>query len=134
MEKKVTKKDFYNQIIAVFEGGALDGVTVEDVVAFCNKEIDALDRKATKAKETAAKKKSETDELTELIETVLTDELATIAEITAKVTPLDAEATVSKVTYRLNKLVKLDKAVKEEITIPATETSKARKCQAYKRA
>ena len=135
MEKKITKKEIFAEIITVLEGGEFsDKFSLKEAVAFCNKEIDALSRKADKAKEAAAKKKSEVDTLAEQIEGVLTDEFATIGEITKLVIEYDPDASNAKVSYRLNKLVELGKAIKEQITIPATETAKARKCQAYKKA
>ena len=45
---------------------------------------------------------------------------------------VNADATVSKVTYRLTKLVEAGVAEKTQTTIPATENSKARKVQAYR--
>ena len=45
----------------------------------------------------------------------------------------DAEATVSKVTYRLGQLVKNDVAEKKEVTIPGAEGTNARKLQAYRK-
>ena len=58
--------------------------------------------------------------------------MASIADIAAAIA--DEEATVSKVQYRLNSLVKEGLATKGEITIPKTETSKARKVVAFAKA
>lgn len=116
MEKtKVTKKDFYNEIISVFEGSE-SSMNAEDVIAFCKKEIDALQKKAEKAKERAAEKKAEQDELFETVKNALsTDEFETIADITAKIN--DEDVTTYKVTYRLNALVKAGLAEKQEISV-----------------
>ena len=132
-EKKITKRDKLNAIIAMAKGEdfVLD-VSKEDIVEFCVKEIEALDKKAAKAKERAAEKKSEADALCDKIAAVLGDEFETIADITAKID--DEDATNSKVGYRCNKLVELGVAVKGEVAVPATESSKARKLVAFKKA
>ena len=124
VENKITKKEMYEMIKNALADQAV-------VVEFCDKEIAALDRKAAKAKETAAKKRAEGDELTEVVESVLTDELTTIADITAKIDGPDV--TVHKVSYRLGQLAKNGKAIKEEITIPGVDGTKARKVMAYKK-
>ena len=119
------------ELIEVDETGSckFDAATV---VEFCDKEIASLDSKAAKAKERAAAKKAEADGLTDLVAAALTDEFQVIADIAAAVAESDADATVSKVTYRLGKLVEAGKAEKTQVTIPATEGSKARKVQAYR--
>lgn len=126
--EKTTKKDMFELIAAM---ATEKGETA--IVDFCEKEIAALDKRAAKAKERAAAKKAEADTLMGYVEDALTEDFLTIADIAAAVTEVDPEATVSKVTYRLNKLVEAEVAVKELVTIPATETSKTRKVQAYKR-
>ena len=121
MTKKMTKKDFYTLIADAMADNA-------DVVAFCEKEIAALDHKAEKAKERAAAKAAEGDALTDAILAVLTEEAMTNAEILAK---LDGEGlTVNKVAYRTNKLAQDGKAVKCEVTV-ADDNGKNRKLVAY---
>lgn len=129
--EKITKREMYEAIKETFETGSckFDAATV---VAFCDKEIASLDSKAAKAKERAAAKKAEADGLTDLVAAALTDEFQVIADIAATVAESDADATVSKVTYRLGRLVEAGKAEKTQVTIPATEGSKARKVQAYR--
>ena len=128
---KITKNDLYSAIISLVETGSTDVDTAE-IVAFCNKEKDALARKAAKAKEKAAEKRAAGDALTDAVKAVLTDEAQTIADITAAIG--DEEVTPAKVTYRLTQLVKDGFAVKSEIAVPATETSKARKVAGYAKA
>ena len=70
---------------------------------------------AGKAKETAARKRAEGDELTERVAEVLSDELTTIADITELIG--DEAVSTAKTQYRLNQLVKMGRARKEEITI-----------------
>lgn len=129
--EKITKREMYEAIKETFETGSckFDAATV---VAFCEKEIASLDAKAAKAKERAAAKKAEADVLMDQVEAVLTDEFQVIADIAAAVAEINADATVSKVTYRLGKLVEAGKAEKNQVTIPASEGSKARKVQAYR--
>ena len=129
--EKITKREMFEAIKETFETGTckFDAATV---MAFCDKEIASLDSKAAKAKERAAAKKAEADGLTDLVAAALTDEFQVIADIAAAVAESDADATVSKITYRLSKLVEAGKAEKTQVTIPATEGSKARKVQAYR--
>lgn len=133
---KVTKRERYEEIIDLanlakeqhFEGFDLDGM-----VAFAEKEIESLVRKAEKAKETAAAKKAEGDALTEVVLSCLTDEVQTIAEITARVVACEGceDVTLGKVQYRLGALAREGKATKGEVVIPATETTKKRTVSGY---
>lgn len=129
MTQKLTKKDKLTAIIATLKGENTD-ITVDELVAYCENEIELLDKKAAKAKETAAKKKAESDELTDVIASLLTDELQTTAEITAQID--DEDVTVHKVSYRLTQLTKAEKAIKEEVSIPGKDGAKARKIAAYR--
>ena len=92
--EKVTKREMFEAIKAAFTTGECE-LTADVVTAFCDKEIAALDAKAAKAKERAAAKKAEADTLKDLIVDTLTDEFATIADITAKVAESDADAKVA---------------------------------------
>ena len=107
---KITEREMYTMISELLEGN-------EDVVAFCEKKIAALDKKAENAKVKAAEKKAAGDELRARVEGVLTDEWQTIAEVVAALD--DEEVTASKVTYRLNALVDLGVAVKDETKMPS---------------
>lgn len=108
-EKKITKRERYEEIKTLLADNA-------DIVAFCDNEIALLDGKAAKAKERAAAKKAEADELEVAVANVLTDELQTIADITDQITDIE-DVTIAKVTYRLRKLVENGTAVKEEISV-----------------
>ena len=129
--EKITKRAMFEAIKETFETGSckFDAATVME---FCDKEIASLDAKAAKAKERAAAKKAEADVLMDQVRNTLTDEFQTIADIATAVAAVNEDATTSKVQYRLSKLVETDVAVKEQITIPATETTKARKVMAYR--
>lgn len=114
MEKKLTKKDFYAAIRGMVEGIEMVGeIPADQVLEFIDKTVEQIDAKAAKAKEKAAEKKTEGDELRAAIQAVLTDELQTIDEITAQV---EGEGiTKSKVTARLTQLVKADVAYKDQV-------------------
>lgn len=128
---KITKREKYEAIIQAFKTGETT-IDLGTLIEFCEDEIASLDKKAAKAKETAAAKKAAPDALVATIESALTGEFQTIAEILAVVIETDAEATSQKITNRLTKLVNMGTVEKTQITIPATETSKTRKVQAYR--
>ena len=127
---KITKRERFAEIIELAE--AADRI---DLVEFAEKEIAALDKKAAKARERAAEKKAEVDGLTEAVLAAVTDEPMTIADIAANV-QYDEEFTVSKVSYRLNKLWDKGNGVLEkgEIVIKSEDGGKSRKVVAYRRA
>lgn len=129
MTQKITKKEKLTAIIAILKGEGTEIDTAE-LITYCEKEIEGLDKKAAKAKETAAKKKAEADELTDKVAELLTDELQTTADITAQLE--DEDITTHKVSYRLTSLVKSGVAVKEEISIAGKDGQKARKLAAYR--
>ena len=109
-EIKVTKRERFNEIIDVLSG--IDGTA--DLVAFVEDQIALLDRKAAKAKETAATKKAE-DALLPVVEAALTDELSTIADIVARIDVEDV--TAAKAASRLNKLAASGVAVKDTVKV-----------------
>ena len=129
--EKITKRAMFEAIKETFETGSckFDAATVME---FCDKEIASLDAKAAKAKERAAAKKAEADVLMDQVRNTLTGDFQTIADIATAVAAVNPDATVSKITYRLTKLVESEIAEKTQITVPATETTKARKVQAYR--
>lgn len=131
MEKKITKREMFEAIKIGCETGKWTVSDVE-VAEFCNKEIEALDRKAAKAKEIAAKKKSEPDVLSDAIAEVLTDEFELIANIVKKID--NEDATNGKVQYRLNKLVEAGIAEKSELSVGGGEAGRARKLVGFRKA
>ncbi len=124
---KITKKDRFASIIDIL---SVDAAANADLIDFCENEIALLEKKAAKAKETAKAKKADTDELTAAVEAALTDEFASIADITARIEGDDV--TSAKVAYRLNALVKAGVAEKQEMTVPGGEGQKSRKIQSYR--
>ena len=129
--EKITKREMFEAIKETFETGSckFDAATV---MAFCDKEIASLDAKAAKAKERAAAKKAEADVLMGQVEGALTGEFQTIADIAAAVAEVNADATVSKVTYRLTKLVEAGVAEKTDVSVPGVDGGKARKVKAFR--
>jgi hypothetical protein len=137
---KITKTQKLNAIIAVLEDIEMDSivltfddedvtVTKADLVEYCEKEIEALAKKAAKAKETAAKKKAE-DPLLNIVKAALTAEPQTIADIATKVVEVNADATTAKVTARLTKLINAGEAVRSEVSVANSE-GKKRTVKAY---
>ena len=133
MEKinNVTKRELYTAIREVFENSdtSIGDVTPDMIIEFCDKEIAALDRRAEKARENAAKRKADGDDMTEAVYAALTDEFATIAAITLATDFEDV--TVGKVQYRLKTLVDSNRAEKQEITVE--ENGKSRKAMGFRR-
>ena len=128
--EKITKREMYEAIISLAATGEMK-YDKDEYIDFCQNEIALLDKKAAKAKETAAKKRAEGDELTDAVRAALSNEqLEPIADIAARIEGEDV--TVSKVTYRLTQLVKNGEAEKGEISIPGGEGVKARKIMGYR--
>lgn len=131
---KITKAMVLTAIEGYFVGMEADeivdgDVTVADVLEYAAKTKEQLATKAAKAKEKAAEKKVEGDELRDAVQAALADEFEPIADIAARVEGEDV--TVAKVTYRLTALVKAGLAEKAEIKVSA-EGEKTRKIMGYK--
>jgi hypothetical protein len=142
MMKEVTKRQMFEAMVNFANGGALEyfdeksgetiEVTDEVLRTFAEHEIQLLDKKAAKAKETAAKKKKE-DPLYDVVKCALTEEFRPITEITKDIIDAGYEGVTSaKVTYRLNKLVEAGEA--EKTPIKVGETGKTRTVQGYRQA
>lgn len=129
---KMTKKNYFKTLVNFANTGVLT-IPADELGAFAEKEIALLDKKAAKAKETAAKKKAEMDELTGLIADVLYENggWMTIVDVTNDLVASGYDVTPAKVQYRLNTLVKDAKAEKAEATFKE-EGKKARKAMTYK--
>ena len=128
--EKITKREMFEALVEAANGAEFK-FTAEELISFAENEIALLDKKAVKAKERAATKKAEGDELTEAVRAAMsTEEFEPIADIAARIEGEDV--TVAKVQYRLTQLVKNGEAEKEQITVPGGEGQKARKIMAYK--
>lgn len=109
MEKKMTKKDYFNELMNIVEES--NSEIKGELIYFIENQITSIDNKAIKAKERAEAKKAAGDELREAVKSVLTNEFQTADEIFAQLEGEDL--TVAKVRARLTQLVNLGEAVKE---------------------
>lgn len=123
-----TEKLTDRKIYAAIAEGTLEDLDPDVIAAWAEKKIDQLDRKAAKAKETAAAKKAEGDALTEAVLTSLTTEFEPIAEIASRIEGDDV--TLSKISYRLNAAYKAGKIEKGEVIL--TGEKGKRKVVAYR--
>lgn len=82
MEKKMTKKEMYNQIIALACGEEIQ-VSIDDIVAFAEKEIALLDKKSSSKSKKEVAKAQENDKYMEIIVSILDSTKAkmTVGEI-----------------------------------------------------
>lgn len=122
-EKKMTKKDYYNEIKEIIEKTNI--AEKDELIEFIDKQVSQIDTKAEKAKERAAEKKVAGDEIRETIKSLLTNEYQTADEITSKIN--DEEITRAKVIARLTQLVNLNEAEKTDI-----KTEDGKNLKAYK--
>lgn len=109
--EKITKREMYEALVNFAENGEMKferedevvAVFMEDLKAFAENEIALLDKKNAKAKERAAAKKAEADELLDRVKAVLTGEYQVTADIVIALE--DEDVTAGKVQARLKKLV-----------------------------
>ena len=118
----ITKRNYFTGLVNFANANAdlvlTDGdvsITAADLATFAQKEIDALDKKAAKAKEYSAKKKAEADVLKDAVFAAMTDEFQTIGDIVAAIDIEDA--TAAKCIYRANALVADGKVEKTDLKI-----------------
>lgn len=121
--EKITKKAYFEMLKDIV--AATDTADKDNLLAFIDTNIAQLDAKAAKAKEKAAEKKVEGDELREKIAACLTSEPKDIATILDEIG--DEELTRAKVTARLAQLINLGTATKEVI-----KTADGKKATVYK--
>ena len=111
--EKITKAQKYAMIEEIL--GAVEGDNVAMLIEFVQGEQAALANKAAKAKAKAAEKKTEIDELGNVVLSVLTADPMTRDEVFALVENAGDEITVAKVGARLTKLVDAGLVVKSEV-------------------
>lgn len=121
--KKVTKKENYEMLMEIVENS--NSEMKAELVDFITKQIESIDAKAAKAKEKAAEKRAEGDELRAAVKVVLTEELQTAETILGQIE--GEELTKAKIVARLTQLVKNGEASKEEV-----KTEEGKKVMAYK--
>lgn len=110
---KLTKKDYYGMIREIVVESDIENK--DELVAFVDKQVEAIDSRAAKAKERAASKKVEGDALRNQIEGLLTNEYQTAEDILAQAQ--GADLTKGKITARLTQLIKAGVAEKEAIKV-----------------
>ena len=99
--KKLTKKDYYGMLKDIILTSDVDNK--EELEAFINRQIEIIDNKAEKAKERAAEKKAEGDELRAAIKSVLTEDYQSADDILAQLEGEDLSK--AKIIARLTQLV-----------------------------
>lgn len=119
--EKMTKAMYFEIIKDIVKGlseeAFPEGVGANDVLDFIDRQVELLDKRAAASKERAAKKRAASDELTELIYTMIfeAEDLITADEIVEKIG--DEEVTKNKVTARVSKLVKAGRVAKEQVKL-----------------
>ena len=123
-EKKVTKKEMYNGLIATLTENF--GDEVQEYIEFLQGEIAALDVRAEKEKARRAAKKAEGDDLKDAVAEAIEAEPKTAEAIAEELIDAFPELTKAKVTYRASQLVKDGAIFKVQI-----KTEDGRKVVAY---
>lgn len=131
MSEKLTARDKFTALINAMRTGETS-IDPETLAQFCEAEIEKLDKKAAKARERAAAKKAEGDELTEVVFAVLnTNEFMTRAAIMDALDgKIDEDVSINKVGARLNKLVAAERVEKSEVSVE--RDGKKAKMMAYR--
>lgn len=99
--KKLTKKDYYGMLKDIILTSDVDNK--EELEAFINRQVEIIDNKAEKAKERAAEKKAEGDELRAAIKSVLTEDYQSADDILVQLEGEDLSK--AKIIARLTQLV-----------------------------
>ena len=119
--EKMTKAMYFEVIRGIVETlnaeAFPEGVTCDDVLDFIDRQVALLDKRAAASKERAAKKRAASDELTELIYTMIfeAEDFITADDIVEKIG--DEEVTKNKVTARVSKLIKAGRVAKEQVKL-----------------
>lgn len=130
--ERVTKRDYFEAIIEAMKTGEVK-MEPEKIIEFCENEITLLDKKAIKAKERAATKKAEADELMDKVYAVLSDtEFMTRNAVMDALGDMPEDVSISKVGVRLTKLVNSQAVEKSELTVANAEGKKS-KCMGYRK-
>lgn len=116
-EKRMTKKDYFNELKTIVEDSKIENK--DELIYFLESQIESIENKAIKAKERAAEKKANGDEIRNLVKSALTKELQSVEDIVATINKEDI--TKAKVIARLTQLVNLGEAIKENTKIDAKQ-------------
>jgi hypothetical protein len=112
MEKKITKKEMFAQVIAMAQGKEVT-VTADELVAFATHEIELLEKKANSKSKADTEKAVADSKLMSAIVDYLTEtgKTLTVSELMTQVAELDGLSN-QKVSALMKKLVDADKVVK----------------------
>ena len=112
---KKTKAMYFAELREMVLATVEDQAQQDELLEFIDKQMETLDKRKAAAADRAAKKKAESDALTDEIFALIGDKPITVDEI---VVALDNEdVTRNKVTARLGKLVKAGSIVKETVKV-----------------
>ena len=107
---KMTQIDIYEKIKEIVS--ASEDADVATIVEFCDKKIAQAIDKREKAQAKAAEKKAESDEMTDAIAEILTEDGKTAEDIAQALSARFEDITKAKVVSRMGKLVVAGRASK----------------------
>ena len=111
-EKKITKRDMFNEIIKMMNGEQMS-VSTQDIIEFANHEIELLNKKSSSSSGKQTKTQLENESYKEVIlETLKTaDKPITISELMRRSETI-AELSNQRVSAMLSQLRKAEKIVR----------------------
>ena len=112
---KKTKVMYFTELREMIMNAVNDEEKQDELLAFIDKQIETLEKRKEAAATRAAKKKEESDALTEEILGLIGKDLVTVDEIVVAINREDV--TRNKVTARLGKLFKNGSIVKETVKV-----------------
>ena len=112
---KKTKLMYFAELREMVIENVQDQEMQDELVSFIDKQVETLEKRKVAAAERAAKKKAESDALTDEIYGLMTEELVTVDDIVNALG--NEEVTRNKITARLGKLVKAGQIEKEAVKI-----------------
>ena len=115
MADKKTKAMYFAELREMVIAAVEDQEQQNELVEFIDKQLETLDKRKVAAAERAAKKREESDAMTDAILGQIGEDLTTVDEIVAAID--DENVTRNKVTARLGKLVKAGSIVKETVKV-----------------
>ena len=115
MADKKTKVMYFEELREMILDTVQDEEKQDELIDFIDKQIEVLGKRKAAAAERAAKKREQSDAMTDLILAQLGENLMTVDEIVDAID--DEEVTRNKVTARLGKLVKSGTVVKEAVKV-----------------
>lgn len=132
-----TKTQYFMAIMQAAQDGAQFPLIVgedkleippEEIIEFCNKQINQLAASYAKAKDREAKRRAEGDELTKSLMSLMSETPKTINEIVEAFD--DPDVTRGKVIYRMGKLAREGKVEKIELR-ETNENNNRKRVSAY---